>query len=404
MLKVIDQQVTKPHAIPMAGDQLRLGLPANSYLTLVTSFRAFDRLRESWSDLESRCAKPPSVFQSYDWCRRWSDIYAAPDSANEIFIVAGYRQNRLVFIWPMVKRFSGGLNFLTWMTQPIGQYGDVLCDAQIDCEAWLETATAFIKDTGNADCLHLRHVRDNANFSSHAQRHWFDGKLNERAPMMDLSQFKTEADYDARYDAQQRRRRRRIQKKLEEIGPLKFEVLQDERAEAAIDAAIAEKLSWLQDKGRISEVLGSEQHAALLKSFLYETTGQLQTVVFHLTAGGRPVSWEIGFCYRGTHYAYLLSHQHELIDYSPGRLTLDFAERHALASGLSTFDLMAPYDPYKDSFSSGMVKVNDYYLPLSFIGAVYGHGYLGLLRPRLRAVYQNLPVPALRFVKRLLLR
>ena len=389
---------------PQTKNSSRAGLPADSYLTLITSFRAFDRLKESWTNLESHCAKPPSVFQSYDWCRKWSEIYAAPDSKNEIFIVAGYQKDQLVFVWPMVKKSSKGLVQLTWMTQPIGQYGDILCDAQLNCELWLTTATTFIKNTSDADCMHLRHVRDNANFASHAQQHWYDGKLNERAPMMDLRLFKTEADYDARYDSQQRRRRRKIQKKLEDIGPLKFEILQNEQAEAAIDSAISEKLNWLRDKGRINDVLGSEQHAALLKSFLRESTCQLQTVVLHLTAGGKPVSWEIGFCYHGTHYAYLLSHQRELIDHSPGRLMLDYAERHALASGLSTFDLMAPYDPYKDSFASGMVLVNDYYLPLSLKGAAYGHCYLGWVRPRLRTAYQNLPVPALRVVKRLLLR
>ena len=404
VLKVIDQHEVGLQAVPAANAQSRTGLPPASYLTLITSFRAFDRLCESWTELENHCAKPPSVFQSYDWCRKWSDIYAAPDSENEIFIVAGYQQNQLVFVWPMAKRSRRGLTILTWMTQPIGQYGDILCDADVDCEQWLGAATTFIKTMKAADCMHLRHVRENANCAAHAQRHWHDGKLNERAPMMDLSQFKSEADYDARYDAQQRRRRRKIQKKLEDIGALKFDKLHGDSAETAIDAAISEKLNWLSDKGRINNVLGSTQHATLLKNFFRGTSHRLQTVVLHLTAGGKPVSWEIGFCYRGTHYAYLLSHQRELIDHSPGRLMLDYAERDALASGLSTFDLMAPYDPYKDSFASGMVKVNDYYLPFTFKGAAYGYGYLGLLRPWLRGAYQRMPVPLLRLLKRLLLQ
>ena len=402
VLKAIDQQGVERQAVPVANAQSRTGLPPESYLTLITSLRAFDRLCESWTELENHCAKPPSVFQSYDWCRKWSDVYAAPDSENEIFIVAGYQQNQLVFVWPMVKRSRRGLTILTWMTQPIGQYGDILCDAVIDCEQWLGAATTFIKAMKAADCMHLRHVRENANCANHAQQHWHDGKLNERAPMMDLSQFKSEADYDTRYDAQQRRRRRRIQKKLEDVGPLKFENLFNEVAEAAIDAAVAEKLNWLSNKGRLNDVLGSEKHAVLLKQFIQDENCNLRTVVLHLTAGGKPVSWEVGFCYRGTHYAYLLSHQRELIDHSPGRLMLDYAERHAIASGLSTFDLMAPYDSYKDSFASSMVQVNDYYLPLTLKGAAYAHSYLSLLRPILRSTYQRVPVPILRLLKRLL--
>ena len=404
MTNATEQQGVGPQAPQAANAQSRTELPKNSYLTLITSFRAFDRLRDTWTELETRCAKPPSVFQSFDWCRKWSDVYAGPDSKNEIFIVTGYHQNILVFVWPLVKRSRKGLVLLTWMTQPIGQYGDILCDAGVNCEQWMKAATKFIRNIRAADCMHLRHVRENVNCSNHAESFWHDGKLHERAPMMDLTQFKTEADYDARYDSHQRRRRRRIQKKLEEIGTLKFESLVDEPATVAVDMAIAEKMDWLRDKGRFNEVLGSAQHAELLKRFIRDSSCQLRTVVSHLTAGGKPVSWEIGFCYRGTHYAYLLSHQRSLIDHSPGRLMLDFAERSALASGLSTFDLMAPYDSYKDSFASGVVLVNDYYLPLTLKGAAYGHGYLHILRPIIRRAYQRMPVPILRVIKRLLLR
>ncbi len=404
MTNAIEPQGVEAQGPQAADAQSRTGLPNNSYLTLITSFRAFDRLREEWSGLETRCAQPPTVFQSYDWCRKWSDVYAAPDSQNEIFIIAGYRQNKLVVVWPLVRRSHRGLVILTWMTQPIGQYGDLLCDANIDSAGWLSAATKFIRSAKAADCMHLRHVRENANCATHALDFWHDGRLYERAPMMNLKQFKTEADYDARYDSQQRRRRRRIQKKLEEIGPLQFEILEGEAAETAVDLAIAEKIEWLRDKGRLNDVLGTVQHAELLKHFIRQSNCPIKVVVSRLTANGEPASWEIGFSYRGTHYAYLLSHQRGLIDHSPGRLMLDFAERRALASGHATFDLMAPYDSYKDSFASDAVRVNDYYLPLTFKGAVYGHGFLRIVRPMIRRAYQRMPVPVLRVIKRLLLR
>ena len=404
MTNAIELQGVEAQSPQVADAQASTGLPSNSYLTLITSNRAFDRLREQWSNLETRCAKPPSVFQCYDWCRNWCEVYAAPDSENEIFILAGYHQNKLVFVWPLVRRSRKGLVLLTWMTQPIGQYGDFLCDANLDCARWLSAATEFIRSLKAADCMHLRHVRENANCATQAINLWHDGRLNEQAPMMDLTQFKTEADYDARYDSQQRRRRRRIQKKLEEIGPLKFEIVEGEAAEVAFDLAIAEKIAWLRNKGRLNDVLSTVQHSELLKHFIRQLNCQLKVVVSRLTANSKPASWEIGFSYRGTHYAYLLSHQRGLIDHSPGRLMLDFAERNALASGHATFDLMAPYDSYKDSFASDAVRVNDYYLPLTFKGAVYGHGFLRIVRPMIRRAYQRMPVPVLRVIKRLLLR
>ena len=160
MTNAIEPQGVEAQGPQAADAQSRTGLPNNSYLTLITSFRAFDRLREEWSGLETRCAQPPTVFQSYDWCRKWSDVYAAPDSQNEIFIIAGYRQNKLVVVWPLVRRSHRGLVILTWMTQPIGQYGDLLCDANIDSAGWLSAATKFIRSAKAADCMHLRHVRE----------------------------------------------------------------------------------------------------------------------------------------------------------------------------------------------------------------------------------------------------
>ena len=118
----MQQVTTRSIVLPSATTQSRAHLPSASYLTLVTSYRAFDRLRSQWLELEERCAKPPTVFQSFDWCRTWSEVYAKPDSAKELFIIAGYHQDKLVFIWPLLKQVQHGQHVLTWLTQPIGQY------------------------------------------------------------------------------------------------------------------------------------------------------------------------------------------------------------------------------------------------------------------------------------------
>ncbi len=402
MLRAMEQVTTRQQTLPQAAVQARAGLPSASYLTLVTSYRAFDQLRDQWLDLEERCGKPPTVFQSFAWCRTWSDVYAKPDSTKELFIIAGYQHNKLVFIWPLLKQMQHGQRVLSWLTQPIGQYGDILADQAIDASRWLTAATRFLRQTKVADCMHLRHVRENANCGAHAKAHWHDGKLYERAPAMDLAPFKSEEEYDARYDASQRRRRKKIRKRLEEIGPVKFESLAPEQADEAIDLATSEKLLWLRQRGRFNEVLNCPNHAILLKNLMRLSHSNVQTTTLRLSAGGKPVSWEVGFRYRNTHYGYLTSHMNALTDVAPGRLTLDLSQRLALKDGFGTFDLMVPYDQHKESFASVMVPVNDYFLPLTFKGALYGHGYLGTLRPILRRIYQRLPLPALRVIKRLL--
>ena len=98
----------------------------------------------------------------------------------------------------------------------------------------------------------------------------------------------------------------------------------------------------------------------------------------------------------------MTAHVNEMTNLSPGRLHFDLAQRHWLARGQSSYDLMVPYDSYKDSWSSEQEPVNDYYLPLSALGQVYGSVYLKVLRPWAKVLYKQLPTSTLRILKRVL--
>lgn len=380
-----------------------LGLPPHAFLTLLTTQLSMQRLEQQWRALESRCAIAPSVFQSYDWNKCWCDVYAQPDSNKEIYIVAGYISNELVFLMPLMRFSSKGQVILSWMSHPIGQYGDMLLAHGQDGTTWLKAAETYIQRQDEIDCLHLRHIRQTSNFVAASANRWQDGKLYERAPAMDLAQFKTEADYDARYNRQQRARRKQIRKHLEEMGPLNFARLpQGDAANSAIDEATDEKLKWLAERGRFNKVLSCPKHAAFLKRLSQVPQSNTDVVVTQLTAGNNTISWEVGFRYQGTHYCYLTSHRNELTAKAPGRLTMDLSQRKALNDGCTRFDLMVPYDQHKESWASAMEPVNDYYLPLSLKGAAYGNFYLGFARPHLRKLYQRMPMGVLRVLKKLL--
>jgi CelD/BcsL family acetyltransferase involved in cellulose biosynthesis len=110
------------------------------------------------------------------------------------------------------------------------------------------------------------------------------------------------------------------------------------------------------------------------------------------------VSWEVGFRHRDTHYGYITSHLNALTDLSPGRLHMDQSQRTCINDGMAVFDLMVPNDAHKESWSSGTVDTNDYYLPLSVLGAGMGHGYIRTLRPFLRHIYYRMEKSNLRKV------
>ena len=402
MLKVLEEPAMMTMA-PAQAKAVPARLPPQSYLTLITTTRSLNRLAEAWADLETRCHVSPTVFQSFDWVKCWNDVYGKPDSARELHVVAGFAENKLVFLLPLMLQQRFGFKILTWLTEPVGQYGDALVDQNHNTDLWFNHAVQYLQQHKAADILHLRHVRDTSNFAPHAKANWFDGKLNERAAAMDLTQFKTEADYDARYDARQRKHRRRARQALEALGPVSFEQLTDSAAiDEALTAATKEKLTWLRERGRFNTTMACPQHLDMLKLLGRVKDKPTALSVTVIKIAGKPVSWEGCFAYHGVQYCYMTAHDSTMTNLSPGRLHFDMAQRHWLAQGQKSYDLMVPYDPYKESWSSAYEPVNDYYLPLSLLGQIYGHLYLGILRPKARAIYMKLPNSVLRTLKRLL--
>ena len=80
-----------------------------------------------WQNLEKINAITPTVFQSFAWVKSWADNYGNSGGANEIHVFAGFVENQLVFVLPLIKNTHLGVATLNWLTDPIGQYGDILC-------------------------------------------------------------------------------------------------------------------------------------------------------------------------------------------------------------------------------------------------------------------------------------
>jgi CelD/BcsL family acetyltransferase involved in cellulose biosynthesis len=377
--------------------QALAGAPASATLSVVTSLSALRDLEAKWRALEGEAQGHTSVFQSFDWVMAWAETYVWQKQQASLHILAGYDNDELVFLWPLMRTNRLGFAVLTWLSDPFGQYGDVICRKGHCSKQWIEGSVTFLKRLKDVDILRLRHVRADSHVATQATRLFSNARLPEKAPYLDLTAYPDEAAYDARYSSVQRRRRKKIRKSLEDKGPLAFKRLPaGSDADAAMQQAIAEKNQWLSDRGRINLVLGCPGHITFLKNLSRRQGGTVDVVVTELTAAGQPVSWEVGFRHLGTHYGYITSHVNALTDLSPGRLHMDLSQREALKDGMQRFDLMVPNDSHKESWSSAAVDTADYYLPLSLPGAAYGHGYVRTIRPLLRAIYYSLDAATLR--------
>jgi CelD/BcsL family acetyltransferase involved in cellulose biosynthesis len=376
-------------------------LPLTSHITIISNLQGLMALREQWQALEQDSWTATSVFQSFDWIASWCETYCAGDEAADIHTLVGYDNNRLVFVFPLMLKKPKGVRMLTWLSDPFGQYGDVICAKDQNPHLWIANALTFLRRLKGIDLLRLRHVRADSTLAVAAAHHLMDARLNECAPFLDLTAYKTEDDYENRYTGTQRKRRKKIRRHLEEKGPVTFTQLRlGTDSDRAVDEAIAEKNLWLADRGRINRVMSCPRHASFLKRLSRRTSNAMNMIVTELAAGGKPVSWEIAFQFGGTHFAYITSHVNALTDLSPGRLHFDLSQRACLAGGLERYDLMVPHDAHKESWSSGKTDTKDYFLPLNLRGRLVGEIYLRRVRPILRSVYYSLPSWALRAVNR----
>ena len=385
---------------PAAKPSLR-AVPQGIRLSILREAADFVALESDWRQLEANSPHHRNVFQTFDWLQNWAAVYAGAPGTAPLHVILGHRGNRLVFAWPLMRTKTGPLTILRWMSEPVSQYGDVLVDKTENPDIWMAEALAQLRQAPGIDAIRLRHVRADAAAAPFLKKSFRDARLPEQAPWLDLSAYADEAAYDARYTATQRKRRKKYRKTLEDAaGPVVFDLLRPGLAtDAAIDHAIALKSAWIESRGRHNQVLNCEEVKTFFKRLARMQSDAVQLVVTALTAGGKPVSWEIGLRMGDVHFAFLTSHVTAMEEFSPARLHMDMAQRRALSDGMKVYDLMLPNDVYKESWSSACSDTDDYHLPLSVRGWAYGVVFLEQLRPVLRRAYYRMPEKFLRLLK-----
>jgi CelD/BcsL family acetyltransferase involved in cellulose biosynthesis len=376
------------------------GLPIGATLATITSAAGLSGLEAQWRALDARMPAA-SLFQSFGWLDAWTRVYAGPGSHLRPFILTGHTEGNLVFLWPLMLQRLGPVKILRWMSEPLAQYGDVLLAPGQNPRAWLHAALQLIRRESGADLLWLRHVRADATAATFLAQAFRDSRQHDLAPVMNLTAFASEAAYEARYTASQRKRRKRIRKSIEEaFGPISLETLEPgPEQRTALATLLGEKRRWLSDRGRRNRAIDEARMSSFLQDLIHRAHGTVTVHVSQMSAGGRPMSWQVGLRKGTTHFGFITAHRNDMTDQSPARLHMDMAQRQALADGYAAFDLMVPNDPHKESWCSAKVPVRDHHLPLTPLGWAAGLGYLEVLRPLLRQAYCRMPPRLLQLLK-----
>ena len=183
-------------------------------LHLITERRAFDALEAEWNDLFARTGRPTHVFQSFNICWHWANHYLSSSSSGaptlKLSIVTGRRNGRLVMVWPLVSEHVRGVTQTFWMGSPVGQYGDVLLDREIDAQPAMHEALNFLRARTKSDLLRLRRVRSDANVAPLMDAIGAQVTDRQLAPYMDLASAKDFAHFEQHYSGKTRKNRRRL--------------------------------------------------------------------------------------------------------------------------------------------------------------------------------------------------
>ena len=101
---------------------------------IVSSRAAFDALADDWNELFARAGRGAQAFQAFNWNWHWCNHYLRPreERGRRLAVLTGRRAGRLVMVWPLVTSRVAGLLQLTWMGDPVSQYGDILAEPSAD--------------------------------------------------------------------------------------------------------------------------------------------------------------------------------------------------------------------------------------------------------------------------------
>ena len=399
------------------------GLPAAApvlHCEIARDPRQVLALQEAWQRLQGQGGRDNQGFQTLQWNLAWMNAFLGADAGDSVrfepcvVLVRDGHDGTPLLLWPLMREsYPLGMSVISSMSDPFAQYGDVITTLSgTELQAALELALQTLKQE-QADLVRLRFVREDAAIAPFLQQHFMKSCEDCAAPWLDLTGFASPEELDKRFNRKQRRRRRKIRKKIrQQLGAEPTLRLMQGVAEirAAIGVILDCKRQWLKHKGLVSRALFDGHTEAFLLALAEamppwtadagadDATPRL--VLSVMEAQGRQLSWEIGFRYRGRHYAYITAHLPELTHLSLGRLHMDLLQKRTWQDGMRVYDLLVPDAPHKRTWSSHKTPVSGYYLPLSRRGRLLGQAYLNHLRPFMRKVYHRMP-PQLRRMLRL---
>lgn len=368
-----------------AAERVVAGLAAPD-LECIETIEALDDLREDWMRLEQAAARPQNFFQSHSWCSAWARVYLNDSGSAALKTIVGRVNGRVVMIWPLMVVRHGPVTVLKWLSDPVGQYGDVLLDPAVDTEDWLTSAWIRIGHDPDIDAIALRGVREDARVHAFLAARCDAPTEQQLAPQLNLKPFATVEDHTRSLSKNQRSQRKKLLNRLRSSGPVSFEIHRgDAHFETAVSQALAFKKEWLEANGFASGIVGDPRYERFLLELGRADPEAVAAGV--LTCAGEPLSIDIAYAYRQRYYGTVIAENAAADARSPVKVHFDLRQKRCISDGFTEFDLMAPETDFKQHWTDGTTVVRDFVAPINLWGFFYCTVFLRTLRPFFKQIY-----------------
>ena len=310
----------------------------------------------------------------------------------------------VVAIWPLAIRRSMAGRFAQDLTEPFGQYSEILVEPSADMAVVGKVALEELR-RWRIDGLLLRRVRAGSLVAA-----LLDGKARtagpiEHAPAITLERDGGHAAWHRGLSGKTRKNLRNLRNRLAREGSVTHEIVDEPQARAAaVASCFAGRTDWLEASGLSSSAFADPAFEAIVGGLARGESDAPPVLATRLRfdssgvggeAGKDPdlqdLSLHWGFEHQGRYYAYMAWKNPAFDAFSPGRLHLETIVPALAERGNGVIDLLVPALPYKTSMATTAVAVQALGVAFSARGVLMIRGWHGQLRPAVRRVVLSLP-------------
>lgn len=369
----------------------------------VTTLEEIEALTADWVHLEAR-AVGALFFQSAAWSLLACRFFAARDATDfRPLVLVVRRGSDVVAIAPFRTVTRGPVHLAVDLTDPFGQYGDVLIADGEDAQSIIAVIIADLRAAGEVDALLLRRVRADSPMRAMAATDGFAASGVDAAPFVDLRPYPTFSSYRETVNAKSRKNLRNLRNRLARLAPVTHRILTGDDIREIVELSFAGRLRWLDEQGLASTAFDDPAFRAFVERVgELGCRGEIPLLAMGLYCGEVAVSVQWGFVYRGRYYAYIAARNPEFDPYSPGRLHLEDVIQTCHREGIPICDLLMPAARYKLTWTDQAMEVVDVAVPFSWRGRVVLDLWNRRLRPLAKSCYAWLPASVRRGVRGLL--